>query len=875
MKSIILTFCFFLSFSTSFAQLKIEWQKCYGGTGGEGILSVAETQDNGFIAAGFTNSDDGDVTNYHDGGDAWVIKTDINGNLQWQKCYGGAGFEQAYSIIATSDGGYIFEGATNSNDGDVSGNYGGWDIWIVKLDSLGTILWERCYGGTSSEEDGTIIEVMGGYVFVGSTSSNDGDVTGYQGFGRDVWLVHIDYSGNIIWQKCIYGINDDRGHTVKQTIDNGFLISGDAGHWNGVCQSTLDIWMMKVDSVGNLIAGYCRGGPDEDVSFCAQPTSNNGSIFVGKVLSGGGNISGFQGGAFDIWVVKNDSLGNIEWEKCLGGSSMEDSYSIIECTDGTYILTGSTDSNDGNVNNVIGSTDMWVVKLDPFGTILYANNFGGTSGERGRQIIETTDEKYVVGGWTYSSNVHTTENFGGGDFWLIKLYEEYNSITGKMFADLNSNSIKDTNEPIISNKKISEIDTSKFTFSNSIGNYNLILPDSGNYTVFPQQINYFNAVPVSHSASFSGVNLIDSLNDFAYQPNGTQNDLKITINPVSSFVSGFNTSYVISYENVGNTVLNGTVTAYIDNNTYFVSSSVAPSIVSIDSLKWNVGTLMPFQSGNITLTIHIDSLLIDGTIINTIVNIAPYNGDSNASDNYSSWQAPTTSAYDPNIILVNREAIFNTEVASAPYLDYIIYFQNTGTAACVNVKVCNNLPNFLIENSFEFVASSHPVNITYDNYARLMTYSFNNINLPDSGFNEPASHGFIRYRIKPVTTMILGDSIKNVAAIYFDFNPPVITNKAITEIVLFDDLNEKQKQTSSLKIFPNPSSNIITFASNEFSNDQCELKIYDLYGRLVKQQTFLNAKSQIKTDVSIFTPGVYFVEINQNDKVLRGKFLKE
>lgn len=876
MKSIILTFCFFLSFYSSFAQLKIEWQKCFGGSGSENAYSVTEAHDKGFISAGYTGSSDGDVTNYHGGGDAWVIKTDINGNLQWQKCLGGTDLDLAYSIIATNDGGYLFQGSTRSNDGDVTGYHGGnyGDIWVVKLDSLGNMLWQHCYGGTSLEDPGNIIEVSNGYVFIGTTTSNDGDVIGYQSY-YDPWLVKIDYSGNIIWQKIVYGPDAYRGQSVRQTDDGGFLISGDASNLGVICQGSIDLYVLKVDSIGNLITNYCRGGPDEDAFATSIPTSDHGSLLMGRVMSGGGNITGFQGGTFDIWVVKNDSLGNIEWEKCIGGSNSEYSFSIIEISDGSFILSGNTNSTIGNVNGAVGNQDMWVVKLDPYGVVLYTKSFGGTNSEDGWQIIKTTNDKFVVAGSTSSNDIHAFSNHGSSDFWLVKLYEEYNSITGNVFADLNSNFIKDANEPVINNKKITEIDTSKFTFSNTIGNYNLILPDSGNYTVFPQQINYFNAVPVSHSASFSGVNLVDSLNDFAYQPTGTFNDLKITISPVSSFVSGFTTSYVISYENVGNTVLNGTVTAYIDNNTYFVSSSLAPSFVSSDSLKWNVGTLMPFQSGNITLAIHIDSLLIDGTIINTIVNIAPYNGDSNASDNYSSWQAPSTSAYDPNIILVNREAIFNTEIASAPYLDYIIYFQNTGTAPCVNVKVCNNLPNFLIENSFEFVASSHPINITYDNYARLMTYSFNNINLPDSGFNEPASHGFIRYRIKPVTTMILGDSIKNAAAIYFDFNPPIITNKAITEIVLYDDIDEIKKLTASLKIFPNPSSNSITFASNEFSNDQCELKIYDLYGRIVKQQTFFNAKSQIKTDVSIFTSGIYFVEINQNDKVLRGKFLKE
>ena len=444
-----------------------------------------------------------------------------------------------------------------------------------------------------------------------------------------------------------------------------------------------------------------------------------------------------------------------------------------------------------------------------------------------------------------------------------------------MFIDINSNSIKDANEPIISNQKIVESDTSKFTFSNSIGNYNFVFPDSGSYTVFPEALNYYNVVPVYRNINFSGVNMVDSLNDFAYQPGGVYNDLKVEVSPVSFFVSGFNSTCMISYQNIGTSVLDGIVTLTLDSNTNYVSSNLTPSFISTDSIKWDVGTLAQFESGNIAVTIHIDSLLTDSTLIIPYVRIDPHMGDANMSNNFANWEVPTVSSLDPNMILVNREKLFNTELFTAPYLDYIIFFQNTGTAACVNVKVQNNLPAFLNENSFEFIASSHPVTINYGAYARLMTYSFDNINLPDSGANETASHGFIRYRIKPISTLIAGDSIKNSAAIYFDFNPPVITEYALTEITLPTSITSKQVFSNQLEIFPNPTNGIITIYTSALINEYCQLSIYDLFGRTVLQSTLISSKFQVQTDVSTFSKGVYFVELKQNDKVIRGKFLKE
>ncbi|MEP7170348.1 MAG: T9SS type A sorting domain-containing protein, partial [Bacteroidota bacterium] len=368
---------------------------------------------------------------------------------------------------------------------------------------------------------------------------------------------------------------------------------------------------------------------------------------------------------------------------------------------------------------------------------------------------------------------------------------------------------------------------------------------------------------------------IDSLKDFAFQPTGVINDLCITISPMGNFRAGFDPSYMINYENVGTTTLNGTVIFFPDNNVTFVSSNPIATSVTTDSMVWNVGTLTPFQTGSILVTVHVNAGMPIGTLINSSVRIEPVAGDANTVCNYNAWEVFVTGAVDPNAIIVDRDTVLTTELSSPPYLNYIIYFQNTGNDTAFNARVLNNIPQMLDVNSFEFVGSSHPVNITYGAHARLMTFTFDNILLPDSNVNEPASHGFIRYRIKPVDTLVAGNKIFNKAFIYFDFNQPVETNYAVTEIVLPTGISQQSLVIGHWSLYPNPASQSITIESSLMTNDQCLMTILDLFGRVIYQFTIYNLKSKIKIDVSGFSQGVYFVQLQSGEKVLRGKFLKE
>jgi hypothetical protein len=218
-KKILMLLLSFFSFwmqIESFAQPTIQWQNAMGGTGRDFGYSVIQTSDGGYITIGESRSNNGDVSGHHIGSggnddcDVWVVKTDAGGSIQWQKSYGGTTHDFSGAIIQTSDGGYAIAASASSTNGDVSGNHGSFDAWILKINATGIIQWQKCYGGTKIETAESIAQTAdGGFIIGGSTSSTDGDVIGNHGTAADIWVIKIDGAGALQWQKCLGGTNTE------------------------------------------------------------------------------------------------------------------------------------------------------------------------------------------------------------------------------------------------------------------------------------------------------------------------------------------------------------------------------------------------------------------------------------------------------------------------------------------------------------------------------------------------------------------------------------------------------------------------------------------------------------------------------------------
>ncbi len=322
----------------------IMWSRPYGDAGhdGLGLHGCVKTMDGGYALAGYTES-------YGAGGrDVWLVKTDADGNMEWDETYGRAGWEEAISLIQTDDEGYAMAGYTESFGA------GGADFWLIKTDSSGIEEWNRTYGGVYSDWAFSLIRTSdGGFAMTGWKQS-------YAGAGphrgRDAWLVKTNSTGDMEWNQSYgeAGYADDQGYSVTQTDDGGYAI---AGHTRSFGAARYDWLLLRTDSLGNLRwAPMIYGGAYDDYAHFIRQTGDEGFLIVGVT-----QVSSV-GGSFDGWLMKTDSTGQIEWDQTFGEADVRDGLNrVIETADGGYALAGSK----GGPFLGSGDFDFWLIKLAP------------------------------------------------------------------------------------------------------------------------------------------------------------------------------------------------------------------------------------------------------------------------------------------------------------------------------------------------------------------------------------------------------------------------------------------------------------------------------------------------------------------------------
>jgi hypothetical protein len=410
----------------------IAWQKCLGGTGYEYAQSIQHTSDGGYIIAGSTTeSNNGDVAGNHGFYDGWVVKTSSTGTLEWQKCLGGVFDYVLHAIYQTSDGGYVVLGNTTSSNINISGNDGDGDFLIVKLSSLGEIEWQKVFGGTSNEIGLSIDQTYdGGYIVAGQTNSNNGNVTGNHG-NTDVWIFKLSDSGTLLWQKCLGGTSNETAVAIRQTADHGFIVTGNTNSNDGNVTGNHglnDVWVLKLSESGNLDWQKTLGGTDYDYGYSIEETAEGGYIVAGSTKSIDGNVIGNHGGT-DAWVVKLSNVGTLIWQKALGGSGGENAYQVHQTAQGDYIVAGYTNSTGGDVSENHGGSDAWFLKLSTIGTLIWQKTLGGSSNEIIYSCAEAPDGGFCLAGYTQSNDGDAFGNHGSNDVWIVELNPEQLSIT--------------------------------------------------------------------------------------------------------------------------------------------------------------------------------------------------------------------------------------------------------------------------------------------------------------------------------------------------------------------------------------------------------------------------------------------------------------
>ncbi len=372
------------------------------------------------------------------------IITNKNYELDNIKTFGGSDDDEANDIINTSDGGFMVIGSSKSNDGLIQNKMDlESDIILMKFDSDKSIEWVKNYGGSRDDRGQSVVEVSGiGYALLGYSMSNDGDASRNEGF-HDNWVILIDSIGNIIWEKSYGFSGHDHAYNIIKTKDgnlffNGFLdvtASRGLGSTEKVEKSIKhgvgEFWCHKIDLDGNILWRKYFGGTNNDRSYDSIETADGDFIIVGSSESSDNDISSPKG-SYDIWVIKLSSNGDFLWERSYGGSKYETANSIIQSSDKKIHILGSTLSDDKDISFQMGSSDVYLLTIDSDGNLLSGQTFGGSNFDMGKKIeIDNKDNLWLTG-YSRSLDFDLSFNKGKNDAVLIQLSK--NRILKKVLA---------------------------------------------------------------------------------------------------------------------------------------------------------------------------------------------------------------------------------------------------------------------------------------------------------------------------------------------------------------------------------------------------------------------------------------------------------
>lgn len=363
--------------SLSLAQ--ISFQRTFGGASTDIGRAVVPMADGGYIFAGYTLS-------FGVGSrDVYLIRTDSSGSEIWSRTFGGSNIDYAWTVDLTSDGGCVV--------GAHSGSFGAGshDIYLIRCDAAGDTVWTRLYGGSSADGAYSLRQTSDGGTIVAAHTSSFGAGQ------HDVYLLKLDSDGDTAWTRSYGGPGGDFLRSVYQTADGGYVAVAETFSFG---QGGADIYLVRTDSTGDLKWAATYGGPSSDYAYAVQETSDKGIIMAGYTSS-------FGAGSFDVYLLKTDSLGVLLWANTYGGPSQDYGYSVSETMDGGFVIAGYTLSFGAG-------GDVYLVRTDRDGNLLWSRTYGGTAGDYGWSVRETSDSGFVIGGYTAS--------FGAGltDFYLIK-----------------------------------------------------------------------------------------------------------------------------------------------------------------------------------------------------------------------------------------------------------------------------------------------------------------------------------------------------------------------------------------------------------------------------------------------------------------------
>lgn len=375
------TFILTIASSMVFGQVPdTAWTRTYGGSDNDFARAIVQTDDGGFVIVGYTGV-------MPDNFDIYVVKIDSVGVVQWQTTYGGKGCDTGSSVALCRDSGLIIAGYTNS--------FGkGWnDIYLVRTDRNGTVLWQKTFGGSNDDGASSVIETVdGGFIIAGETMSfGSGDY--------DVLVIKTDPDGNVLWKTTIGGPDCDGCQAIHQTYDGGYVIVGDT---KSAGQGWHDVNLIKLDAQGNVCWEKTYGGKEFDCGEAVRQTRDRGFIIVGWTRSFGAGLS-------DVYLIRTDRNGEAQWMRTYGGAQHDFGFNVAQTFDGGFLIVGDTKSYGS------GWYDVYVIRTDQYGDTLWTKAYGGEQPDESFALLPTKDGGYLIGG--------NSKSFEGwdDDVYLLKL----------------------------------------------------------------------------------------------------------------------------------------------------------------------------------------------------------------------------------------------------------------------------------------------------------------------------------------------------------------------------------------------------------------------------------------------------------------------
>lgn len=755
----------------------------------------------------------------------------------------------------------------------------------MKLDNSGNFLWAKGIGGAGNDQANALLTDPAGNMYVAGKFEATVDFDPGSGAsnltalgGADSYIAKFDSSGNLIRVKAMGGSLDEQ--IFSMTFDAQFNIYA-TGNFYGTCDfdpglsvynltsaGSTDVFICKLDSAGNFIWAKLQGGSGTSNSDAIVVYSN--FIYLCGSYSGSADFDPSAGtqflnsssGNLDLYVCKLDTSGTFIWVRSSAGPSSDVGSTLTVDSLGYIYMFGSFSGAItfpmGSVFpglTSMGSTDSYICKLDSLGTYIWIDQVGGTGIDRiGDVFTDNHFNIYLTGyfsGTTDSDPTSGTANLisgGGNDAYFVKMKQD-------MCSDMSVTI--DTCENVLC------LDTGLISVTAHFG----IPPYTYTWTTNPTVTDSVLHPLTPGLYNLTTTDAIGCAKNNAVLVNGssagTFQDLEVNM-LLGAFRPGFSDHINIDAYNRGCDTVSGTLTIILDTLLHAQNAFPAPDSISGDTLFWNFSGFN-YDYGHIMpdILFFTPTYAQIGDIVCITAYIKPFQGDIDTLNNYRQYCIPVVNGYDPN-----DKRVYPTGDCSQHYvlnnqpLTYTIRFQNTGNSSAININVIDTLDSDLDVSSLVVVGNSHPM-ITEIQSGNTIIFHFNNINLPDSGSNEVASHGYVIYQINPNSGSTAGTIVKNKAEIYFDFNSPIVTNSTLNTLVSAipscsspTAIEDSHGISEELIVYPNPADEYI-YINNISSNSI--VRLYDLYGRLLVVQNPTTDKWKIS--INVLPSGSYLLEV--------------